>query len=108
MGRSCVRAPASSCADGDRAPLSPSDSSASSRDAGQPCSHRQPTGGATSAPPRRGTPCAACQSDRSEEHTSELQSLTNLVCRLLLEKKKELAITAQPTTKPPTEMRRRT
>src|SRR5438093_12942816 len=27
------------------------------------------------------------QSGRSEEHTSELQSLTNLVCRLLLEKK---------------------
>src|SRR5437016_6541336 len=27
---------------------------------------------------------------RSEEHTSELQSLTNLVCRLLLEKKKTL------------------
>src|ERR1019366_5445044 len=27
--------------------------------------------------------------NRSEEHTSELQSLTNLVCRLLLEKKKE-------------------
>src|SRR5262249_60866294 len=26
--------------------------------------------------------------DRSDEHTSELQSLTNLVCRLLLEKKK--------------------
>src|SRR5258706_4163738 len=26
---------------------------------------------------------------RSEEHTSELQSLTNLVCRLLLERKKE-------------------
>ena len=25
---------------------------------------------------------------RSEEHTSELQSLVNLVCRLLLEKKK--------------------
>src|SRR5437016_9642958 len=25
--------------------------------------------------------------NRSEEHTSELQSLTNLVCRLLLEKK---------------------
>src|SRR5438046_5307555 len=31
----------------------------------------------------------ACASlERSEEHTSELQSLTNLVCRLLLEKKK--------------------
>src|SRR5438046_4506744 len=28
------------------------------------------------------------QTWRSEEHTSELQSLTNLVCRLLLEKKK--------------------
>src|SRR6476619_7208899 len=28
---------------------------------------------------------------RSEEHTSELQSLTNLVCRLLLEKKKKIA-----------------
>src|SRR5438046_7187517 len=28
-------------------------------------------------------------SARSEEHTSELQSLTNLVCRLLLEKKKK-------------------
>src|SRR5262249_60640178 len=28
---------------------------------------------------------------RSEEHTSELQSLTNLVCRLLLEKKKKNA-----------------
>src|SRR5437016_8538520 len=28
-------------------------------------------------------------SKRSEEHTSELQSLTNLVCRLLLEKKKK-------------------
>src|SRR5258706_5717943 len=26
--------------------------------------------------------------NRSEEHTSELQSLTNIVCRLLLEKKK--------------------
>src|SRR5688572_31649533 len=29
------------------------------------------------------------QHDRSEEHTSELQSQSNLVCRLLLEKKKE-------------------
>src|SRR5437899_7389124 len=30
-------------------------------------------------------------SSRSEEHTSELQSLRHLVCRLLLEKKKNLA-----------------
>src|SRR5256885_3043767 len=29
-------------------------------------------------------------SERSEEHTSELQSPCNLVCRLLLEKKKEV------------------
>src|SRR5688572_31056569 len=28
--------------------------------------------------------------DRSEEHTSELQSQSNLVCRLLLEKKKQI------------------
>src|SRR2546430_6524906 len=37
-------------------------------------------------------PPAACivrsRSNRSEEHTSELQSQSNLVCRLLLEKKK--------------------
>src|SRR5262249_61760754 len=31
----------------------------------------------------------AVSGGRSEEHTSELQSLTNLVCRLLLEKKKK-------------------
>src|SRR5260370_28160652 len=33
-----------------------------------------------------------CHSVRSEEHTSELQSHLNLVCRLLLEKKKQLPI----------------
>src|SRR5258706_2845815 len=37
----------------------------------------------------RASPAACRRSrNRSEEHTSELQSLTNLVCRLLLEKKK--------------------
>src|SRR5438105_9226097 len=35
-----------------------------------------------------GVLCAIAQ--RSEEHTSELQSRVDLVCRLLLEKKKEL------------------
>src|SRR5256885_5991988 len=34
---------------------------------------------------------------RSEEHTSELQSPCNLVCRLLLEKKKYLTIAPRPT-----------
>src|SRR6202142_4631409 len=33
---------------------------------------------------------------RSEEHTSELQSPTNLVCRLLLEKKKHKAAAQEP------------
>src|SRR2546430_12081135 len=37
---------------------------------------------------------------RSEEHTSELQSQSNLVCRLLLEKKKKESPTYQ--TRPPT------
>src|SRR2546430_5833755 len=38
----------------------------------------------------RGAGDARCrQADRSEEHTSELQSQSNLVCRLLLEKKKK-------------------
>src|SRR5260221_8650348 len=32
---------------------------------------------------------SSCQGVRSEEHTSELQSHSDLVCRLLLEKKKE-------------------
>src|SRR3989475_6072428 len=34
---------------------------------------------------------------RSEEHTSELQSQSNLVCRLLLEKKKEVFLRAGGT-----------
>src|SRR5688572_32119597 len=32
---------------------------------------------------------ASAKNSRSEEHTSELQSQSNLVCRLLLEKKKQ-------------------
>src|SRR2546430_10318733 len=34
---------------------------------------------------------------RSEEHTSELQSQSNLVCRLLLEKKKKTQLSRQYT-----------
>src|SRR2546430_10190358 len=37
---------------------------------------------------RRADPRARAGDERSEEHTSELQSQSNLVCRLLLEKKK--------------------
>src|SRR5699024_12685485 len=39
--------------------------------------------------PGRGGTAAAAATDRSEEHTSELQSRFDLVCRLLLEKKKK-------------------
>src|SRR5437016_9460802 len=49
--------------------------------------------GLTSTKEFSGLPCVRAGGTglgclRSEEHTSELQSLTNLVCRLLLEKKK--------------------
>src|SRR2546427_5500837 len=37
---------------------------------------------------------------RSEEHTSELQSQSNLVCRLLLEKKKKQIKTKQTASRP--------
>src|SRR6266480_2511017 len=44
-------------------------------------------------------PCAARLrwGGRSEEHTSELQSHVNLVCRLLLEKKKNTVMTQKPS-----------
>src|SRR5258706_12337810 len=46
-----------------------------------------PTGWCRTSAARRRCYGRCC---RSEEHTSELQSLTNLVCRLLLEKKKRM------------------
>src|SRR2546425_2213048 len=56
--------------------------------------------GAAAAARRRGTD----RRSRSEEHTSELQSLAYLVCRLLLEKKKNwttVNIKLQPGIRPP-------
>src|SRR5258708_21191810 len=50
----------------------------------------------------RPLPCSNCS--RSEEHTSELQSPDHLVCRLLLEKKKQTP-PATPRTAPVHEMR---
>src|SRR2546427_3117738 len=41
-------------------------------------------------PPGRGDVLVQQDQRRSEEHTSELQSQSNLVCRLLLEKKKKI------------------
>src|SRR2546427_1933060 len=46
---------------------------------------------------RRGDLCDHLAA-RSEEHTSELQSQSNLVCRLLLEKKKKTSTTQANTT----------
>src|SRR5256885_9756603 len=46
-----------------------------------------PTSRDLSATRESGQPLSICE--RSEEHTSELQSPCNLVCRLLLEKKKK-------------------
>src|SRR2546430_12642082 len=48
-------------------------------------------------PSRRHRARAPARGSRSEEHTSELQSQSNLVCRLLLEKK-----IAQPRISTPT------
>src|SRR5437870_6474461 len=60
------------------------------------CSRRAACIWTTNRPPGAGAAGAARapgsgvrSSDRSEEHTSELQSRGHLVCRLLLEKKKE-------------------
>src|SRR2546427_6167154 len=62
----------------------------------------RPRGGLSARVSRRRGPAAsgssgpgrACPS-RSEEHTSELQSQSNLVCRLLLEKKKNSRASAR-------------
>src|SRR3712207_7257495 len=49
--------------------------------------HRLP-GGVVRGPDHRGLGHLRVRHERSEEHTSELQSRQYLVCRLLLEKKK--------------------
>src|SRR2546427_8506418 len=58
--------------------------------------------GSRARPPPAAAPSRpAARRSRSEEHTSELQSQSNLVCRLLLEKKKKKktphALRRQPT-----------
>src|SRR2546422_8465117 len=55
--------------------------------------HVQPPGGARRVAPLHGPARrdrGRGRADRSEEHTSELQSRLHLVCRLLLEKKKNI------------------
>src|SRR5437899_4659133 len=60
-----------------------------------PICHRQAAGAGSDRCSRGTRPLApgsrqCARAGRSEEHTSELQSLRHLVCRLLLEKKKPL------------------
>src|SRR5438270_5275443 len=66
-----------------------------------PCARRGSSGTLTERATAESTPCSRLRAaptrrdarsrspTRSEEHTSELQSQSNLVCRLLLEKKKK-------------------
>src|SRR5688572_32517832 len=65
-------------------------------------SDRVCTAAASGLPPGRFADQLSCAMavilPRSEEHTSELQSQSNLVCRLLLEKKKHHLILMHPVT----------
>src|SRR5262249_61648255 len=73
----------------DALPISAQPSAAAARSSSDP---RAPARRRPPRPPSR-------RRARSEEHTSELQSLTNLVCRLLLEKKKKRTHTpSHPST----------
>src|SRR2546421_8599519 len=55
-------------------------------------------GGASNGDEQKGAGGGASRhADRSEEHTSELQSRSDLVCRLLLEKKKKKETTQEMT-----------
>src|SRR2546427_4261647 len=70
------------------------------QDRSQPCEQRKPD------EPGLRRDCHGCvvRRGRSEEHTSELQSQSNLVCRLLLEKKKKknrnthILVSTEPST----------
>src|SRR3712207_7067318 len=62
--------------------------------AGKPVRDRQPAGGAQVVQHEHQGPAEVePERPRSEEHTSELQSRQYLVCRLLLEKKKNMTFT---------------
>src|SRR2546430_6891172 len=59
---------------------------------GSSCSGRTHPGTSTTSP------SSPAEGSRSEEHTSELQSQSNIVCRLLLEKKKSPSARPNPTS----------
>src|SRR5256885_6171186 len=56
--------------------------------------------------PRNEPRSQPARTERSEEHTSELQSPCNLVCRLLLEKKKQVTAAPHHTCTAPRHSRR--
>src|SRR2546430_12376789 len=64
-----------------------------------PRCRRSATGTASGAPGCR--PAEGRPRTRSEEHTSELQSQSNLVCRLLLEKKTNVVCTCDHMVRSP-------
>src|SRR5687767_15510100 len=64
----------------------------------RPSSTRRSTPPAPSVPTGRRRASRSHAPARSEEHTSELQSLAYLVCRLLLEKKKKRQQDTTPAT----------
>src|SRR3989441_6785420 len=74
--------------------------SASAPDRDVPIIGSKPGGPPRFARPARGRRAGRTGAvpQRSEEHTSELQSLAYLVCRLLLEKKKKRTATTRPRT----------
>src|SRR5437016_11647393 len=71
------------------------------------CAALSPLGDALVSAPDTACASHAPTRMRSEEHTSELQSLTNLVCRLLLEKKKPARLRRSPWRHHQVERRRR-
>src|SRR3989442_2269994 len=59
-------------------------------DSAQQCQIKRPDG----SPCSEAKQCTGSHCERSEEHTSELQSRPHLVCRLLLEKKQRISVRA--------------
>src|SRR5438034_8751837 len=78
----------------DALPISPRRSSTWSV---SPCSASVARSALMRASRSSGATAAVTSAERSEEHTSELQSHSDLVCRLLLEKKKKQSETAEVT-----------
>src|SRR5690349_23914623 len=76
----------------DALPISPRSPSTASRSSTRAALATSRSGGppSRSSARRSWPPRPRCSTVRSEEHTSELQSRRDLVCRLLLEKKKEI------------------